>query len=330
MPRYLIHIGPHKTGTTALQSGFRRHRDDLLKRGIYYPEHWYLSGDNSTHLPLTRQLRSREKCLEQEFNELNNSTYSHILISSEDLVDLPWDSIVYFKHIIGDSPVDVVFYCRNWSSLIQSASQEAIKQGRSTTVSEFFANTVINAWDSRVVNFSLVLSMYAKTFKMPNIRLVSYDQVAATGNNLLQHFLQTFANWDQQVLLDDARLNVSLDPIDVEIIRVLNMIAWARNRSRGIELRDKYLSHKSRLNLKLISESMCTHLASLEMDENAPPLYDLHRHIFDSFGHCMVDPKPESGLFTPMKKQIKYVSQEYIFEPGVFQAIQSLYDQLSM
>jgi hypothetical protein len=328
VPKYLIHIGPHKTGTTALQSGFKRHRDDLFDRGILYPEQWYLSADNSTHLPLVQELQHREKALEQEFNKLNNSNYSHILISSEDLVDLPLDSIVYFKHIIGDSPVNIIFYCRNWSSLIQSGSQESIKQGHAISLPEFFANAVLGAWESRIINFSVVLDKYSKAFNISNLKLVSYDEVVASKVGLLQHFFQTFADWNSYGTADDPILNASLSPNEIETIRVLNMIEWALNRHRGIELRDRFLSRKRTLDLGVIEESMKRHLAGLDIDESSPALGELHRHIFEAFGSRMVDPKPPSGLFRPLSKRISYVSDGYLFEEGVFKAFQELYEKL--
>src|SRR6185312_4862270 len=37
-PRYVIHIGPHKTGTTYLQHAFAKTQKELLAEGIYYPD----------------------------------------------------------------------------------------------------------------------------------------------------------------------------------------------------------------------------------------------------------------------------------------------------
>ena len=32
----LLHIGPHKTGTTSLQNSVRANRDEILRQGVYY------------------------------------------------------------------------------------------------------------------------------------------------------------------------------------------------------------------------------------------------------------------------------------------------------
>lgn len=39
MPRLLLHVGWHKTGTTAIQSFAAHHRSALLKRGLWYPDY---------------------------------------------------------------------------------------------------------------------------------------------------------------------------------------------------------------------------------------------------------------------------------------------------
>ena len=31
----LLHIGPHKTGTTSLQNSVRANRDEILRQGVY-------------------------------------------------------------------------------------------------------------------------------------------------------------------------------------------------------------------------------------------------------------------------------------------------------
>ncbi|MEL7301275.1 MAG: hypothetical protein AAFM92_12910 [Pseudomonadota bacterium] len=50
MKRLILHAGMHKTGTTAIQSIAAKNRDDLFKKGVYYPRSWEFFG-NPSHLP---------------------------------------------------------------------------------------------------------------------------------------------------------------------------------------------------------------------------------------------------------------------------------------
>jgi hypothetical protein len=37
VPRLVIHVGPHKTGTTSVQSTLHANRQALLRQGVLYP-----------------------------------------------------------------------------------------------------------------------------------------------------------------------------------------------------------------------------------------------------------------------------------------------------
>ena len=75
MPRYLIHIGPHKTGKTYLQAAFHALRPQLLERGIWYPDQWQ-GDDKLGQLRLVQRLRgSSSDGLTEEFAALNASGY---------------------------------------------------------------------------------------------------------------------------------------------------------------------------------------------------------------------------------------------------------------
>lgn len=328
MPKYLVHIGPHKTGTSYLQSCFRTLRGDLLERGVLWPEYWSSSADDPTHLRLVAKLRERDKSLGRQFAELNRSDYDCILISSEDLSALPPDGIAYLRELVGESPVTVIFYCRNWSSLIQSVFQEHVKQGYLITLPEYFADISANPWISPVMNFALVVGAYAKAFTTLNVRLVSYSELADNEINISQHFLQTFVNWSPPPPIADARLNASLDPVDVEIIRALNAIAWRRGLARGVELRDRFLARRHEFEIDSLRKKMRRCLTTIEMDEAAPHLARLHRRLFEELGSLMVEPRPPGSLFRPKTGTLTYVAHKYLFDEEALRTLFDVYDAL--
>ena len=55
MPRYILHVGPQKTGTTYLQSAFAEFRSQLKARGIEYPRLW---GGAGGQYPLVERIRA--------------------------------------------------------------------------------------------------------------------------------------------------------------------------------------------------------------------------------------------------------------------------------
>ena len=58
MPRYLIHVGPHKTGTTYLQLRFDAARKRLREPGVIYPAELSASKMEPSHRKLFLDIRA--------------------------------------------------------------------------------------------------------------------------------------------------------------------------------------------------------------------------------------------------------------------------------
>jgi len=71
MPRYVVHIGPHKTGTTYIQSRLDAARDRLRAVGVTYPATWRAGDAVPSHLRLFERIRHRQFSeLQRELAEL--------------------------------------------------------------------------------------------------------------------------------------------------------------------------------------------------------------------------------------------------------------------
>lgn len=98
----VIHIGQHKTGTTAIQRYLKQNRDCLLQKGIYLPlypdaNHWKLnvySLDNERISCLKKRLKKSEivkikqtikKDVEQIYEDARNQNCNRIIWSNEGL-----------------------------------------------------------------------------------------------------------------------------------------------------------------------------------------------------------------------------------------------------
>ncbi|MFW6247758.1 MAG: hypothetical protein ACOC3H_01405 [bacterium] len=101
MPILYLHVGSHKTGTTAIQSFACQHRIDLLKQGLLYPDyppvvertndahHWFahaLAGD--ANLPLSPD---RVPDLVDHWLRLATREEADVLVSAEAL----------YRHVLG-------------------------------------------------------------------------------------------------------------------------------------------------------------------------------------------------------------------------------------
>src|SRR5262245_583988 len=82
--RYIIHVGPPKTGTKYLQSSLTAMAPTLLRHSIFYPIKWWQSEEWFGHHELSRSLRTcnDDKRLSTIFAEINEQNAQIVILSS--------------------------------------------------------------------------------------------------------------------------------------------------------------------------------------------------------------------------------------------------------
>jgi hypothetical protein len=328
MPHYLIHVGPHKTGSTYLQVLFQHLSEQLKERGILYPLQW-VAEHAPGHSVLAQRLRTgNNAALAAEFQELNGSNYETILISSEDLSRISPESIALLKSYLGGQRASVVFYCRRWLDLLPSSWQELVKHGQSTTFPEFMTSNLMNPFAANIINYGILLERFEQAFGIENISLVSYSNIVDQGGDLAEHFLRSFLAWPNAPLMQGLRPNPSLGIDDIEMIRALNALEWRHHGRRTDRMRVRYLRTRSALDLSVVLAAMEKSRGSLRVNENSRALRTVHEEMFQKYGHRMVPPKSGRYFFVQKAGDIEYISQDYLLAEGVSEALSAAYNQI--
>ena len=143
----LLHIGMHKTGTTALQTLLAARRDELARRGIAYPG---IRADH--HLPARSLLQvdvgplGADKAPPPEvwsrLAEEVRSGAGRFVVSSEFLSSASDEQAERSVADLGRGRVHVLLAVRNSVESAVSTWQQTLKQGRTSTI-EQWANTVV-------------------------------------------------------------------------------------------------------------------------------------------------------------------------------------------
>lgn len=88
VPNFVIHVGPHKTGSTYIQRRLDQISDLLLAQGIYVPKDWQENEENPSHTGVVHTVRSDQLAnLENVFTNLKSSDHRYVVISSEAFMD---------------------------------------------------------------------------------------------------------------------------------------------------------------------------------------------------------------------------------------------------
>jgi hypothetical protein len=324
MPRYLIHIGPHKTGTTYLQHGFTRLRPALAARGILYPFKWGNGAYGHHELPPALGL-PEDGSLPAAFDEFNRSGAHTILLSSETFSYSGEAEVRRLHSLLAGAPATIVFYCRRWSELIPSSWREYVKHGSLDTLVEYVLRCLGDPSASPIVNFRYILDRYAAVFGPESIKIASYNSILEADEDLLSHFCHNFLSWPAPPPIEPGRVNVSLDIVDTEIIRTLNALEWNRARDARRVLAEQYLRAKADLPARwIVEKSMQFVVNGLRIDDAAPALAQLNAGIARRYLSALVPPFPAAGLFEPRSENVPYIRADYLLAEGVMEVLRTM------
>jgi hypothetical protein len=327
MPTYLFHVGPHKTGSTYLQKSFDKSRSALAASGILYPEQWQ---DGVGHFGLVRRLRFLDPALRLEFAELNESSIKMVLLSAEDLSDLPKESLEFLKQCVGHNEVTIIFYCRRWSELLASGWQEMVKHGETQTLPEFVAGHMVNPYASHIVNYARRLQSFTEVFGRESLRLVSYSHLMDNGEDILYHFMYSFLPISNPPRPERVILNASMGILETELVRALNALVWAHGGPRSSLAYQNFVRAKPNLELEPFFQAMERAKRSIRLHEATGSVLEMHQRLATEYGALMVPPKPSVLLFCPRVSEIPYIGLDYLMGEDIMGLYRNLRSVLQL
>ena len=307
MPRYLLHIGAHKTGTTYLQRIFHALRPALETEGIAFPACWSQSDDQPSHYKFYAALiAGADDSLRADLEAISAD---EVLISSEDLSHLQEPHLLQLRTILGDAPITILFYCRRWSEMLPSVWQERIKHGFSETFPQFAAAVMKNPSALDFVDFGRILDRYAAVFGKDCIRVVPYSNLTDSGTDIAEHFADTFQPKLRPLLaragdILGSRPNQSLQPAEIEVIRVLNAMHTASGGERGPAVRNWFLRDGHRHGATELLDAVGRTLQTIRLSDRQPAFERLHDRLWVSYGIAVTPPRSEGRFFNPETRDI--------------------------
>lgn len=327
--RYILHIGPHKTGTTYLQMAFVETRSELRAGGVIYPDASFgvVGPGGHSHTEFHRSLNARDPTdLVAILDRLNAEPCKTLLLSCEDLIGVSHANLHRLKSLVPTRRIEIVFYCRRWSELLPSGWQETIKQGKTHSLGEFLSTHLGDPMSSGMINFNIVLDKYADVFGIDNIRIISYNRLVELGVDLYSHFVRSVLHMDTTPVVPTAVPNRSLDPVDVETVRLLNLIAAARSEPSGVDMFHRYWRNRANTNFLLLHQEMIKCLTTIRIDDAAHSLQSVHDLIFSKYKGCVISPDNGQNLFDPEVRELPFIQPTYLLVKGMVQYALDAYE----
>lgn len=232
----LLHIGPQKTGSTALQSSMHGGRAELAAQGVCYPgttmrpqaAGWALMDTAAIGRP-----KPSMKAWEDLVAEVRATTLPRTCVSNEDFGRADEATIARILDGLGTENTHLVFVARRLDKLLPSHWQERVKAKMTLSYDEFLhhvLDTPTIDWEARVTwephDVALVLDRWAKHLPREQITVIASDEADRTL--IPRTFESMLALAPGTLKTPTINTNTSLTFTQTEAVRRLNRMAIDR------------------------------------------------------------------------------------------------------
>jgi hypothetical protein len=229
----LLHIGPYKTGTTAIQASLERHRADLPAYGVIYPGSRRRQARPVFAL-IGRGLPGMPVVPEQEWldlvAEVRRAAAQRVMISSEDFSTLDAQQVARVVRDLGAERVHVLTVARNLSPLLPSGWQERVKSVNETRSYEEWLAEVLAPEPTeppasvfwRHHSLANLLGTWTDAVPAERVTVVVADE---SDRSQLRHLCEALLGLPDGLLTEAPADNASLTWNRVELYRELNRAA---------------------------------------------------------------------------------------------------------
>lgn len=257
-----LHIGSHKTGTSALQSAFAVNSGRLQHQGVVYPASTgaadarlgRITSGNGLRLAsyLNPQLPfgfRPEKFLSHFDRVITVANRKNILYSSEFLEAFDAERLKEFAaHAAAHGyQCKTVYFVRSIAGHAISSYSQAVKREKVTSsFAEYLGNSYRNPFKGTIQRSDAAIGR-------DSILVLNYD---AVRKNLLRTFLRQVCDIDSREFRQPATVNRSLTATEIEVMRTVNARLESRRQATLVSDALIYADPEAATNFVITADEM--------------------------------------------------------------------------
>lgn len=302
--RIVLHVGPHKTGSTALQHMLATNRRLLARYGIHYP----ITGlDGAAHQDVARACWGKDSSL---LVELANEMAEHdtVFISSELISALDKKGVARLKSAFGETQVEIIYVIRRLPNLLASHWRELIKHGQKLSFEEYLENAVVDTGRPNLVPPMpmLHLDRLCGFFGSDGLRILCYDARNTEVENYGQDFVDDIFGIGHEEAFRTKQLNTTAPDWQVELGRHMNILGNAAlNYPQRLNLRKKLFERMADDALDWMPDFAAQYDAAvpINLSDQTDWIAQEQEAVVQMYGSRFVD--PVESYLAPTSKQIR-------------------------
>jgi hypothetical protein len=263
-----LHIGPHKTGTTAIQTCFAENRSALRRQGILYPKcNWAYPAQHRLAFAMKDKVNpvdgtrpDFETELAALCSTLAKARQPRAVVSSEEFFAAPKERIAAFHAALPVQNVTILAYPRSPDRFLVSCYNQKIKQvgnGFAAPIARFLKEPHKIAPE---IDYLACISAWADVFGDENIRLTPFE-----AGSPLRHIARLLGI---NALVTDKPVNQSVPGAVAEAMRLAKLQDLTPDRQRKLfaKASEVFAKHPP---FSISQKSKCAILETFQTDNDA-------------------------------------------------------------
>lgn len=237
----LVHIGPYKTGTTAIQSSLHEHRAELTAAGVTYPGSYHRQMRPSWAL-LGRSRVGEADVPTGEWHAMVEEVRrapGRVVISSEDFASARPAHVRTLVDDLGEDRVHVLIVARRLDRLLPSAWQERVKSVNETRTYDAWLKEVLGKerdgeaakvfWHNH--GLEGLIGRWREALPADQVIVLVADE---SDRGLQPRTFERLLGLDEGLLTPGPHANTSLSMERIEFCRLVNLASerrgWVGNK----------------------------------------------------------------------------------------------------
>ncbi len=303
--RLVLHVGPHKTGSTYLQHRLLKTRETLQAHGWVYPELGLRQfAHHRIHQWLIGNTASAGDVTEAAFLDMVSSN-DRVILSSEDFVYLTPDRLRRLHALLPGTDVEIVYFIRTPVFLWPSHWQELIRWGRDDTLLEYLASFAgwTKTFEPASMNPLVHLTKYADVFGRQALRLICYDNVVEEGGDIFDFFWNEILGLTEVAAPGDTRIIHPSQPLHmIEMLRSLNQLYRERSgKSPSDRILATYQKQQKSIEGSVaydgFKSAFIEHASEVRLSSRHETIRIQERKLVTSFGDRIINKVSDERLF---------------------------------
>jgi hypothetical protein len=297
MKKLLLHIGPHKTASTYVQSNLVHNRDVLRARGVCYPTTLFVSPGH--HAVVTQLQEGDTGPFAALLEEV--APYATTVLSSENFTRLEPAGIETLLGLFADHEAHVLFYWRDIHELWPSHWQETIKQGGHENWPEYLIKAMGFTEEifARHLRPHIVLDRWIRALGRDRVHVFPYACIGSDPLGALVPVCELTSVDPAALTAFEQERNTSYPPERIEAIRVLNGRATLAGRRPGTEIRRRYVRKAEGLEASDAFARLRAHFEAHArrsvLRRTEPYIDQLSARILTAYADLLMRPVPAPG-----------------------------------